>query len=53
MYEQNQSDDFYIPANFLNLPPQPETRNLYTQAEDFLKNAYRWIDIFPLEECPE
>jgi hypothetical protein len=53
MIEMGQSDDFFIPAFFLELPPKPENRESYTQLDDFLRNSCGWVCTCPLDECVE
>jgi hypothetical protein len=60
MHKQ-QSDDFFIPAFLLKLPPEHKTRRherpkliwCETQTEDFLKGIQGWTECFPIDECVE
>jgi hypothetical protein len=51
--QEQQSDDFFIPAFLMRLPPQPETDRRETQTEDFLKGVQGWSEYFPVDECVE
>lgn len=51
--QEQQSDDFFIPAFLLKLLPQSETGQREIQTEDFLKGVQGWTEYFPVDECVE
>jgi hypothetical protein len=51
--QEQQCDDFLIPAFLLKLLPQPETDRREPLTEDFLKGVQGWTEYFPVDECVE
>jgi hypothetical protein len=51
--QEQQCDDFFIPAFLLTQPPQPVTDRRDTQIEDFLKGIQGWTEYFWIDECVE
>ncbi len=51
---EQQSDDFYIPAFLLALPPKADSNGRDTvEVEDFLKNIEGWSECIPPDENDE
>ncbi|HTN94909.1 MAG TPA: hypothetical protein VMJ33_10025 [Gallionella sp.] len=51
--QELQSDDFFVPAFLLKLPPQPDTGRHYTQTDDFLKDFHGWSECATPEDCED
>jgi hypothetical protein len=51
---EQQSDDFFIPAFLLNLPPKAETNGRNTEeAEDFLRDVEDRTESYPPDDGAE
>jgi len=51
--QEQQSNDFYIPAFLLKLLPQTEFVLKETPTEDFLNGIQAWAEHVPVDECVE
>jgi hypothetical protein len=51
--QEQQSDDFFIPAFLLKMLPLSETVRRETQTEDFLNGVLGWSDYLPVDEDDE